>query len=228
VQFRAPAWVRSFRVIPALAGLAGDLVLVGLHYRFPGRVPHLPWLLAGWPVYAALAWWACTQRRRELAAVAALLLLFAGFWLGSAYQRVYHDAYRDDRSFAAEVARRASEGLPLCVLNDRHPLDASWMLFYLPAEARLLHNVTFLRDEEIRAEEVYLVARAREESAIRRYGALEVVVQSRSSRRGHTGQDLWTLYRLRYDQNLWRGPAKVPISPMQATGRDLGPYLGPT
>ena len=36
-----------------------------------------------------------------------------------------------------------------------------------------------------------------------------------------------TVVRVRYAEGVWRGPANARISPMQATGRDLGPEVRP-
>jgi hypothetical protein len=52
-------------------------------------------------------------------------------------------------------------------MDDDAPLNASWLLYYLEGRATLLHNITFLRDGDIHAGEIDLVARAKQETALR-------------------------------------------------------------
>ena len=40
-------------------------------------------------------------------------------------------------------------GQRLLVMDDDAPLNASWLLFYLDGRGRLLHNITFLRADDI-------------------------------------------------------------------------------
>jgi 4-amino-4-deoxy-L-arabinose transferase-like glycosyltransferase len=219
--------LRSWWLPPLLFGLGGDLVVVILHRRHPEQVPYLPVLLAGWPAYVALCWWAYRQPKARVAAGVSLALLVVGFWLSAVYDRYYRDGYRADYEFVGEVRERAGDGKPLLVLNNIHPLDASWMLFYLPPEARLLHNDSFLHDERIGADVVHVVARGYDEPLLARYGTARVVAASRVTRGRNTGAERWMLYELRFREGLWRGPVDARISPMQATGRDAGPVVTP-
>src|SRR5262249_43993530 len=126
----------------------------------------------------------------------------------------------------AEVNCEVDPATPIFVAVDDHPLNSSWLLFYLGDRSRLLHNLTFLRDDRIKQAEVYLICRQRDEATLAEYGVAERLVQSGHARGEASPHDRWTLYKLRFYPHLARVSGDVRISPLQATGRRPGPFLG--
>ena len=110
-------------------------------------------------------------------------------------------------------------------MDDDAPLNASWLLYYLDGRGTLLHNLTFLKADNICEKEVYLIARQKQEPKLRQYGTFQTVLQSKHSRYEEGPADRYTLYRLRFHPDLERTSGPVPISPLQATGRAPGPDL---
>jgi hypothetical protein len=137
----------------------------------------------------------------------------------------FYDRYRDDQAFLEQTRRLVPHDQPILVNHDDHTLEGFRALFYLGSNARLLHNFTYLLSDQIKQRSVYVLARGKHAAVLARYGSAEVVLQSRHTR-GETSQDdRWTLFSLRFRDDLQRRPESVAIDAMQATGRKHGPYL---
>jgi 4-amino-4-deoxy-L-arabinose transferase-like glycosyltransferase len=223
----APRWLRHPALGVIVLGLPGALAVVLFRSRLPGPTWLLPALVAGVPAGASAFWWACTRSNARLAVTTLAILLVACHWLTYDFEKRYMDRYRDDSAFVKAVRRLAagSPDCPLLVAGDTHPLNGSWLLFYLGDRARLLHNLSFLRGDDLPRGEVLVVARAGDAAALEEFGTARIVLQSRATRGESTPADRYALFRLRYRSDLVRCPSDVYISPMQATGRALGPYL---
>lgn len=194
------------------------------HYLLPAIAP---WSVLG--ALAAVRLWersfAGTPRRAWLAGATTFALAVGVCWALHAAPRFKDDRYAGDRELMRRVADDVPPDAPLLVLDDWGPLDASWSLFYLDGRARLLHNVTFLRDERLGGPEVYVVARRLRAEALAAFGACELVRQSEASRGEPSPDYRLGLYRVRL--TVPRRPGSAYVSPMQATGRTPGPWLGP-
>jgi hypothetical protein len=159
------------------------------------------------------------------AALAAFGVIVAGTCLGYAYQAEFQNSYADDTVFTEQAAAFTPVDVPLLVVNDEHPLNASWFLFYLHGRGRLLHNLTFLQGDEWDGPEVFLIARTSAQPALAPYGQAELVLQSRRTRGERSAADRWALFRLRFCADLQRSNSGVRISPSQAAGLETGPVL---
>ncbi len=223
----APMWLHSVWWIPSTAAL---LVVAGLgvaHAKVPHLFPYWPmWLIAG-PLCCFVLWWVCCQTSAQRAAVGLVVALLLGHGFSQAYQTYVLDFYTADRVFAQQVAQRIAAGERIYVLNDLHPLDASWMLYYLPDGTPLLHNVTYLHDATIPGPTVQLVAKRYFEPLLKSFGEPKLQFQSEYSRNWQQGPECWGLYEVRLHPGLWRGPIDATITAMQATGRAPGPWIGP-
>src|SRR5581483_1180355 len=142
---------------------------------------------------SALAW-AVTRADGRVALGGVMIFLVGLNCVLYSYKTHCYDRYEDDSAFVRGVRSTARPDRPLLVNQDRHPLEGFWLLFYLDERARLLHNLTYLRDESIPGPEVYVVARARDEAALAAYGTSEVVLQSRHTRGEESPADRWTLF----------------------------------
>jgi len=90
----------------------------------------------------------------------------------------------------------------------------------------MLHNETYLRDDRLTSPEVYVVCRQTSEHLLLEFGTIEEIAQSKHTRFEHSSRERYTLYLLRFHPHLAKMPANVRMTPLQATGRDVGPFLG--
>jgi hypothetical protein len=197
---------------------------------FGRKIPGPEWvrwiIAAGCPVAAALAAWLSCNRNGRVAFVGACVGVVAINSFFYIHRARYLDSYEGDEAFVDQVKAIASNDRPLLVICDVHPLTSSWLLYYLGERAQLLHNITFLRDDRLTAPQVYLVCRHEEEAALAEYGVARELARSARTRGEGSAEQRWTLYDLRFHPHLARMPGDVRISPLQATGRAPGPFLG--
>jgi hypothetical protein len=135
----------------------------------------------------------------------------------------------DDVSFV-QRARAIAVDAPLFIDANTRTLDFFRIQIYSPPTARLIHNLTFLRDETIRDPVVYVIARAQDEAFLRTLGQVQIMEQSRRTRREIGPHVRFTLYRLTFDPATARYPAPRPesITVMQGLFRaPQGPFVGP-
>ena len=115
----------------------------------------------------------------------------------------------------------------------RGELDFFRIGFYLRDNAHLLHNLTFLRDENIHQPDVYIVTRAKDKPFLETLGAVTQLRQSAHTRRETSSADRFTLFHLRFNPDLKRYPLPTYISTVEAMGRQKdahqkdGPFCGP-
>ncbi|MGD0540832.1 MAG: hypothetical protein ABSB33_04860, partial [Tepidisphaeraceae bacterium] len=96
--------------------------------------------------------------------------------------------------------------------------------FYLPDDALLLHNLSFLRSDRIHAPDAYVVGQVSDLQALQSLGKAELIAQSPRPRKVNVPP--LALFHLIYRADLKRYPPP-PVSPMQAMMRQPGPWCGP-
>jgi 4-amino-4-deoxy-L-arabinose transferase-like glycosyltransferase len=221
-----PALLRSPLAGLVCIGLGGDAALVGLKDKIPGPGWLLPVVLAAWPALVYGMARAMTQRNGRVAFGSVFALLVATYWGTYAYKSRYANTYAEDLAFLENVRTAAPADRPLFLNFDaERPLETFHMLFYGDRRLRLLRNLTFVLDDRLTDQEVYLLARARDLPELTKYGRTDVVLQSEHSRGETSPSERRTLYRLRFYEHVARKSANVYVSPMQATSRAGGPYL---
>jgi 4-amino-4-deoxy-L-arabinose transferase-like glycosyltransferase len=226
IALAAPGWLRQLTVGFLLVGIPGSILIAIYRYKIPGP-DWVGWFVTiGWPLFVALSWWIATRPQGRLAFAGLCALIVAIDCLAYAHRAHFLDSYQADSKLIADVYRTVDPATPVLVVADDHPLNSSWLLFYLGGRSRLLHNLTFLRDDRIKQAEVYLICRQRDQTALAEYGIAERLAQSGHARGESSPDDRWTLYKLRFHPHLARVPGDVRISPLQATGRRPGPFLG--
>jgi hypothetical protein len=217
-----PGWRLFFRhPATSLLSIAAPAVIVlwMLRDRIAGPA-WLPWaLLAVTPIFVFTMAYGFVDRRPWRSGA----IIFGGLWLayafGHIYSGQYFDRHRFDAAFLKDVRlRTADSGLPLLVdMGGNRPLQAFLKLFYQASDARPLHNVSFLADQNIRETEILVLTQAGEESALRSFGDVELLSQSRSTSGDIDGTERLSLYRLTYRPDLERLAADhIQISPAQA------------
>lgn len=223
MQLAAPRWLRRPVVATLVLGVPIAAALGLVRHHVPGPEWLIPCLMVGAPLCVLAGWWSATHADARVAFGGLMTLIVALHCAGWSHRTRYLDRYAEDSRFLSDL-RQAPLGGPLYVAADRHPLDASWLLFYTANHAGLLHNLSFLRDDRIEESEVFVLTRAYNEKLLWCYGEAVPVAQSNETRGEHSPQDRWTLFRLRFHEDLVRH-RPLRISPMQATGRAFGPYL---
>jgi hypothetical protein len=181
--------------------------------------------LVGWPVGIGALWYAAGRRNGRMAAALVFAVVVLAETLVYAGQVQFLNSYAADEVFLLAAVEQTPSGLPVLVKNDEHPLNSSWFLFYLHGRGRLLHNLTFLRGDDLVEPEVYVLCRTADHAALLLYGAVEMLAQSQHTRGEHSSDDRWALFRVRFHPGLKRLPAGLRISPAQAAGLEDGPYL---
>jgi hypothetical protein len=222
---RAPVWLRSPLTGLLCVGLPVSAAVCILRAKVPGPA-WVPLVFAiGWPLAVMGFWWVMSQPNGRLALGTGFVLLLAVHWAGYSYrsQVLVWDSYGPDYTFLQRV-RNTPLDAPLYIGPDDGPLGSSWWMFYLGDKLHLLHNLSYLRDENIHDSKLYLIARPRDEARLAQYGKVEALFGSTHTRAERSPQDRFTLYRLRLRDDLER-KAPARISPMQATGRASGPDL---
>ncbi len=219
----------------AVVAIIGAAALLVLHQYIPGALKMTILLAIGWIVCVALFFHGIRHKRPAL--------LMATFVCGLAVtaswaQTFLPDQVTQDTLFLKQIPAANSDHLPLYINSDLHgELDFFRIGFYLPTDAKLLHNLSFLRDERIEATEVLVITRARDRSKLETLGEVQELLQSAKARgevpptpkkpTPPAPEDRFTLFRLTFDPNLRRYPAPTDISTMEAMGRKTGPWCGP-
>jgi 4-amino-4-deoxy-L-arabinose transferase-like glycosyltransferase len=147
------------------------------------------------------------------------------------------DLTTQDTLFLARVEALVPRNGALFVNSDLHgEMDFFRNQFYLRPDARLLHNLSFLRDRQITAPDVWVVTRHEDLRKLQQLGEVEVKDESLNSRReadwaraSHrpAADYRFTLFLLHYRPDLQRYPRPPYIGTLQAMGREPGPYCGP-
>ena len=221
---RLPERLRQPLSHSVLALVVGSSAIVGL-----GHLLATPaWLTVvcavGYPLLVYGYWHAANRGRGYAAGVILFAGLVGAHWqLAVAYEAFLSKRYHEDLAFLAQV-RQLTAGQRLILVNDDHPLNLSWLLFYVGRPADAIHNPSFLLDERFSEPSVAVVAKQSYESWLAQYGSLTLLAASERSYNPRDAADRWALYQINFHPHLPRQPAP-PISPMQATGRALGPIL---
>lgn len=213
-----------------LAGLAcataGSIACIALADKIPGP-PWLPFALATlFPLGIVSLHLAMLQRSPVVASSIVFSLVAMSYLFGHVYTSRYLDRYRPDTEFLASLDARVPPGEPIYLDATNAGLEPFRQLFYVGERAKLLHNLTFLRDDRITSPVVYVVARDGAEPLLAELGTPELVAKSPIASRAYDGTQHWTLFRLTFDPKLTRYAGDVQISAVQAFDKIRGPYLG--
>jgi 4-amino-4-deoxy-L-arabinose transferase-like glycosyltransferase len=222
---QAPLWLQNPTLSLLTVALPADLALVLLRHKIPGPAWVLLLLLLAVPVGVFALHWGIMRQSGKLALAAVFTVLTAMYCGQYSYKTHYMDRYADDTTFLEQTRALVPADRTIFVNYDQHTLEGFRTLFYLDSNASLLHNLTYLRDEKIKDTEVYVLARGRNLADLSAYGAVKTVLQSKHTRGEASPDDRWTLFFLRFRDDLVRRPADVYIRPMQASGRAPGPFL---
>ena len=225
------SWPARLRT-PSLAALTIGLPLVVVLWCLKKKLGWTsePLLISSavLPCLAVLFSWGLNQKDGRIAsgtlftAVAAMFLV--GHWLaGQSFDQSRHDA-----RFLTQVREFIGTDKPLVIDGQSESLDEFRIQFSQSDRARLVHNLSFLRDAALTSPELYVITRARHEAELKEFGTPELVLRSEKTRREKSTGDRWALFRLQVKPDLERVAADhLRVSPMQAMQRASGPFLEP-
>jgi hypothetical protein len=225
--FDAP--IERRKPLPGLLafGLPISLGIVLLHKKIPGPIDVTVGLAVVWSA-CVYCFYVGLKRRAGAITFASVLagLLIVYCWGES----VMPDTTSADTAFLREADATVPRDHLLAINSDlAGEMDFFRNQFYVRSDALLLHNLTFLRDENLHAADVYIITRAEDEPKLATMGAVEQVLQSSKTRRERSPADRFTLFHLTFRPDLQRYPATPPdqITTMQAMDRAPGPWCGP-
>jgi 4-amino-4-deoxy-L-arabinose transferase-like glycosyltransferase len=225
--FRAASQPLKFVWSWAIAPLIVLSIPQGKHHHY--LVP----ILAPWAILAAIGLLEIGKWMRAGKKTLAILmtLLLIGYCCGSTFLAARTDQTVDDTAFLLQARAKESPDIPLFInakLGNAGNLDFFRIQFYSRPDAKLLHNLSYLRDQNITAPEVYVITRARDQAKLMQLGTVELVDQSIRSHEITGPEGRFTLFKLTFDPKLARYPAPTKITNMQAMERDQsGPWCGP-
>jgi 4-amino-4-deoxy-L-arabinose transferase-like glycosyltransferase len=208
-------------------GLPVALGILLLHRFIPGPL--------GVTIGLAVVWIACVgafylglKRQSHAITFASVLagLLIVYCW----GQSVLPDDTAADTAFLQQVEQTAPRDKLLTINSDlAGEMDFFRNQFYVRPDAKLLHNLTFLRDDHLNVPDLYVITRASDESKLDTLGHADVILRSTKTRREKSSADRFTLFHLTFNPNLQRYPAPPTdqITTMQAMDRAPGPWCGP-
>lgn len=182
-------------------------------------------LAAGIVLAAAIFLLALAARRTAIATAACFLgIAFAYCW----GQRVLPDLTTDDTAFLRRADAEVPRNQPLFVNGDLGgEMDFFRNQFYLRPSAILLHNLSYLRDDQITAPDVWVITRRHDMEKLQELGRVDIEDASAHTRRERTPDDRFTLFHLHFAPGLQRYPRPPYVNTLQAMGREKGPFCGP-
>jgi 4-amino-4-deoxy-L-arabinose transferase-like glycosyltransferase len=220
---------RARRPINSVVTLAipGAIAIGVVGQGLPGATWLLPLLMGAWSIGSVAFSWGVGHRNGRLAAATLYSGLLVAFCAGHSVAGSFFDQCRFDAAFFRKVREVLPSDAKLCVNGDFPArMEDFRILFSMPDRAHSLFNLTFLADERLGRDDVYVISRAADRTTLANYGESEIILQSDRTRREKSPDDRLTLFRLRFRNDLVRMPADgVRVSPMQAMGRADGPYL---
>jgi 4-amino-4-deoxy-L-arabinose transferase-like glycosyltransferase len=216
---------QSLATATLIAGVVGEAALVAVACTVPQMAPWVPLALVGWPLGCAAVWLASRQAgaMRAMAVLLAAAVLL--YWGKEHAEWELQRGHRADLALLEEAKELTPPDQPILVLDTWGPLDSSWSLYHLAGRGRMLHNLTFLRDDRLPEGDLYVLSRPVHTQEAAQYGRVEELARSAISRGEKDTSQRLVLYRIRLHPHVVRLPGDVYISPMQATGRAEGPVL---
>jgi 4-amino-4-deoxy-L-arabinose transferase-like glycosyltransferase len=212
-----PAIVVAILGVCSVAGL--------IVFRKQINVPATAGLVIAILTCVGVLFWALSARRGSLAAGACFVGVAIAYCWGQSF---IPDIVTQDTAFLRRVNSEVPRDQPLYVNSDLGgEMDFFRNQFYLRPTAILLHNLTFLRDDQITAPAVWVVTRRRDIAKLEPLGEVVVADESAQTRRERSPEDRFTLFHIFFNPNLQRYPRPAYVSTLQAMGRKPGPYCGP-
>jgi 4-amino-4-deoxy-L-arabinose transferase-like glycosyltransferase len=164
-----------------------------------------------------------TWKKRDRWMLAALLIGFGGAY--SWKQTHLRDGTVPDTQFLRQDVEAVVPRDKILAINAAiGPLDFFRVQFYLRGDALLLHNLSFLRSDQIHAPDAYIVGQMSDLAPLQSLGTVELIARSPRPRKINVPP--LALFHLFFAPDLKRYPPPK-VSAMQAMMRESGPWCGP-
>ncbi len=226
-----PAWSRRPSTGLLFFGLPGVIAIFFLRGKIaaPPAFPHLlmPLLLAATWLFCVWLFYAGQLRKSGywvMGSVVVGYIVVAG-WLQACVISRDH-ATLMELQFLHQVSATVPPGQLLTIDAAVSPLEFFRLQYYLPDDARLIQNLSFLRSDQIKEKFLYVVARANDQLKLQQLGDVQIVLKSIESYGTKSPQELFTLFHITYSPNALRAPPPPYVSVLQAMGRRPGPWCG--
>ena len=227
---RANRWWQNPRVAMLILGLPGGVAIVALHSRILEPTAITVYLAIFWIAVVGCFTYAIRKRRGPLLMGTCIIALLVAYSWVQTMVAGGTDHTLDDTAFLNRVQAEVPANLPLYINGKLGPagnLDFFRVQFYSRPDAKLLHNLTYLRDEKIAASVVYVITRAQDEVKLKELGTPVMIDQSPLSHDMPTPAGRFTLFRLTFNPKLIRYALPPYITSLQAMERADGPWCGP-
>src|SRR5438445_1228679 len=176
MMFNGSAWSRKPGFGLAVLGLPGAVALLLLRNKIPGPTWATLLLAATWVGCIGVFYWGLSKARAGPVLGALVAGMMVAFCWG---QSCLPDQTTSDTIFLKRVEAMVPRDRLLMINGDlKGELDFFRIGFYLRQEARLIHNLSFLRHEKIKDDEVYLITRAKDQGGVDAFGQPELVLKS--------------------------------------------------
>ena len=204
--------------------------------------------LAPWGILSAVGLIHCWEKVRawshrlrsvtpQRAMVGGFAILLVMYWAGFTYKGRYLHRSKNDTEFLQQVRDTVPPNQPLLVHAYDEALEGLRILFYFDDNAKVLHNLSFLKDDKLPSS-VFVLARGKFQTktnpvdfALEEFGKVDIVLrqtpsagETTATRREESPADRWVLFRVQLRDDLQRKPLEIP-TPMQAMYRAGGPNL---
>ena len=208
-------------------GIGTIVTAIGLaifHAKIPIVLPAIIALACALLVCIYVFGVALARRNGALSAAAWFVAIALAYCWG---QKFTPDYVVQDTQFLRRVDEIVPANEPLYVNSDLGgEMDFFRNQFYLRPSAKLLHNLSYLRDQTITAPAVWVVTRNSDETKLQTLGEVDVADASKFDRREHgptssrsSPKDRFTLFHLRFFPDLKRYPRPAYVNTLQAMGR---------
>jgi 4-amino-4-deoxy-L-arabinose transferase-like glycosyltransferase len=229
---RGPTFLREPVLALCLLGFPGAIAIAWFHTNIPGPQRLTLLLAVFWLALVGTLFVSLKRGSPRLLLMTILAAILVGYCWGETFVAAATDHTLDDTAFLYRARQEIPADQRLFIDADIGNLDFFRIQFYSTRKSVLLHNLSYLRDENIHDVEVFVIARAKNREQLAQLGTVIVVDQSARSHERPPGwtqtEANYTLFKLTFDSNLKRYPAPTRITNMQAMQRDRsGPWCGP-
>ena len=206
--------------------LTAALAVAQSQFPLPGPPELYYGLMATLPVAAMALTWGLHHANVRIAARTIFFALFCGYAGGHWFAGNHVDINRYDVALLKAARKLAAErGEPIVVDLSRTPLSGFLELFYLPEKTCSVHNVSFLVDDRLPREMLFLTHSGALPDLAKLADAEEIGRSERPLKSRDEASRL-VLCSVRLRSDLARKPAEsISVSPMQAMHRAAGPVL---
>ena len=211
-------------------GLPLAVALAWFHPNIPAPAPAIVFAIVAMLVGVLTLWAGLRRGSGRIVMIAILGLLAVSYDWVEKYLAAQTDQTVADTAFLRRARSEVPREIPLYInATPGNPgnLDFFRIQFYSRPDARLIQNLSFLRDRELKRPVVDVITRARDESKLAKLGTVRIVDQSERSHEITSPAGRFTLFELTFAKDLRRFELPTKITSLQAMERAPGPWCGP-